>query len=112
MSTYINTETSEYPLHEGDIRLLFPEIGDEFVLPSVFAEVPESPLPTLTQTQTFLETTPLLNQNGVYERVYIIRDWTEDELRHNQEQVAYYLAGMPSPTYPNPAPQPEEGTTN
>jgi hypothetical protein len=106
MSAYINTETNEYPLYEGDIRLLFTDIGDEFVLPNGYAEVPEVPLPTLTETQTLVETTPRLNEDGVYERVYTIREWTEEELQHNQEQVAYYLAGMPNPTYPNPAPQP------
>ena len=107
MSAYINKKTKEYPLYEGDIRLLYPEMGNEFILPADYAEVPESDLPTITETQTFTETTPQLNVDGSYEKVYVIRDWTEEELQHNQEQVAYYLAGMPNETYPNPAPQPE-----
>jgi hypothetical protein len=107
MSAYINKETNDYPLYEGDIRLLYPEMGDEFILPADYAEVPESDLPKVAENETFTETTPQLNADGVYEKVYVIRNWTEQELQHNQEQVAYYLAGMPSPTYANPAPQPE-----
>jgi hypothetical protein len=107
MATYINTETNEYPLYEGDIRLVNPDMGDEFILPSNFAEVPESNLPTITETQTFTETTPQLNVDGSYERVYVIRDLTEEELQHNQEQVDYYLGGMRPVIDPNAVPQPE-----
>jgi hypothetical protein len=107
MATYINTETNEYPLYEGDIRLVNPDMGDEFILPSNFAEVPESNLPTITETQTFTETTPKLNDDGSYERVYVIRDLTEEELQRNQEQVAYYLGGMQPEIDPNAVPQPE-----
>lgn len=33
MTAYLNTITGEYPLYEGDIRLSFPNIGEEFVCP-------------------------------------------------------------------------------
>lgn len=107
MATYINKKTNEYPLYEGDIRLIYPDMGEEFILPEDFMEVTETPLPIVTETQTFTEAMPKLNDDGSYERVYVIRDWTEEELKRNQEQVAYYLAGMPNQTFPNPAPQPE-----
>ena len=101
MAAYINKETNEYPLFEGDIRLLYPDMGNEFILPDNFAEVPESDLPVIAETQTFAETTPKLNADGSYERVYAIRDWTEEELQHNQEQVEYYLSGMKLTPDPN-----------
>ena len=80
MSTYINTDTNEYPLYEGDIRLLYPNIGNDFVLPNGFAEVPDSNLPEITETQVAEETTPKLNANGIYEKVYIIRELTQEEI--------------------------------
>jgi hypothetical protein len=107
MATYINKETNEYPLYEGDIRLLYPDMGNEFILPIDFAEVTENALPTITENQTFAETTPTLNADGSYERVYVIRDLTEEELQRNQEQVAFYLGGMQTTPDPNAAPQPE-----
>jgi hypothetical protein len=78
-------------------------MGDEFILPANFAEVPESDFPTITENQTFAESVPQLNVDGSYERVYLVRDLTEDELQRNQEQVNYYLAGMPNNYYGNPA---------
>lgn len=36
---YINLSTLEFPLHEGDIRIDHPEIGDVFVCPSTHAMV-------------------------------------------------------------------------
>lgn len=101
MSTYINKDTNEYPLYEGDIRLLYPDMGVNFVLPNDFAEVPESPLPTITENQTFVEGTPQLNSDGTYERVYVIREWTEEELSNNQAQVDFYLSGMQPVFDPN-----------
>ena len=106
MATYINTDTNEYPLYEGDIRLHYPDMGNEFILPNNFAEVFESDLPVITDTQTFAETTPKLNADGSYERVYVIRDLTEEELQRNQEQIDYYLRGMTNIPDPNAAPQP------
>ena len=108
MSAYINKETNEYPLYEGDIRIIYPDMGDEFILPIDFAEVPESTLPTITENQTFIEGTPILNSEGVYERVYIIRDLTTEELQYNQEQIAFYLSGMQLAIDSNAVLQPSE----
>jgi hypothetical protein len=106
MATYINKKTNEYPLYEGDIRLLYPDMGSEFILPNDFAEVIENDLPAVTENQTFTETTPKLNADGVYERVYVVRELTDEELQRNQEQVAYYLGGMQPAIDPNAAEQP------
>jgi hypothetical protein len=42
---YIHTETKEFPLYEGDIRLVYPNMV-EFVLPEQYAEVVVDPAPT------------------------------------------------------------------
>lgn len=101
MSAYINKDTNEYPLYQGDIRLIYPEMGDEFILPDNFAEVTEGELPTVAENQTFTETTPQLKDDGTYERVFVIRDWTQEELQHNQEQVEFYLSGLKQTPHPN-----------
>lgn len=36
---YMRVSTGEFPLHEGDIRLEFPEMGEEFVCPAEFVAV-------------------------------------------------------------------------
>jgi hypothetical protein len=103
----VNKETNEYPLYEGDIRLIYPDMSDEFILPAHFAEVPESAFPSITETQIASEVAPQLNADGFYERVYVIRDLTEQELQYNQKQVAFYLGGMQPEIDPNAVPQPE-----
>jgi hypothetical protein len=36
---YMKTDTGEYPVFEGDLRLLFPDMGDVFVCPSGYVAV-------------------------------------------------------------------------
>ncbi len=78
MSSYIDTETNAYPLFEGDIKLLCPEVEG---IPERFAEVLESPFPVISETQVFEETDPVINELGKYERVYIVRELTQEELQ-------------------------------
>jgi hypothetical protein len=39
MAAYIKLATREFPLHQGDIRLEHPEIGEEFICPDTYALV-------------------------------------------------------------------------
>lgn len=60
MSAYINIETSKYPFYEGDIRLLYPDMGDVFVCPAEFALVKSTPIPQHDEnTQSVELSTPL-----------------------------------------------------
>lgn len=45
MSEYIKLATLEYPRYEGDIRLEYPDMGDEFVCPDTYAPVLASQQP-------------------------------------------------------------------
>ena len=84
MSAYININTNEYPLHEGDIRLLYPEMGEDFVLPEGFAEVIESLPPEHPITKKAKEIAPLLTENG-YTRQWEFVDMTQQEIdRYNE----------------------------
>jgi len=52
MSNYVHIETGAYPIHQGDIRLEYPEIGIDFVCPAEYALVEETtppPFDELTQ---------------------------------------------------------------
>lgn len=83
MSLYINTETNEYPLYEGDIRLLHPELGNEFSLPVGYAIVEEGIIPEAGVNKKFEEQLPVPTESGVYKRVFIERDLTEEEISRN-----------------------------
>jgi hypothetical protein len=57
MSNYINIRTGEFPVHEGDIRLVHPEIGKEFMCPDGYAPVEEATPPIFDEmTQRLLVT--------------------------------------------------------
>lgn len=47
---YIHTETKQFPLYEGDIRLAYPDMV-EFVLPEQYAEVMVEPIPVCDITE-------------------------------------------------------------
>ena len=83
MSLYINTETNTYPLYEGDIRLLHPEIGDQFVLPVGYAVVEEGIIPEAGINKKFEEELPVPTESGIYQRVFVERDLTEEEINRN-----------------------------
>lgn len=107
MSAYINTKTSEYPFYEGDIRLLYPEMGENFILPAEFAVVLDSPLPDLTETEIFEESTPKLNNNGTYEKVYTVRQLTAEEIKIKEDIANSYLIHNIPDINPISAPAPE-----
>lgn len=70
---YIKLATMEYPRHQGDVRLEYPDMGNEFVLPETYALVQETPEPEVTETQMVVEQFPVLN-NGVWERQWVVVD--------------------------------------
>lgn len=80
MSRYIELSTSAYPRHQGDVRLQYPDMGQEFVLPDTYAYVEwvDPPLydEVLQRTQ---ETAPELVDGTWYMR-WIVRDLTQEEI--------------------------------
>jgi hypothetical protein len=90
MSLYINTTTNAYPLYEGDIRLLHPEIESEFTLPSGYAVVEEGILPQPGNNKCFDELLPEPTESGIYTRVFVERDLTEEELSRQAILRAQY----------------------
>lgn len=78
MSAYINLETKEYPLYQGDIRLSHPEIGEEFILPEGYAVVHPVEIPTLEKLQYYVETAPI-EIDGRWTMQLEIKERTQEE---------------------------------
>lgn len=92
MSAYINTKTMEYPLYQGDIRLVYPEIGEAFILPDdTFAAVEDTPVPSYGINERLVELKPIL-VNGKWVKQFTIRDMTQEEI---DERESYFLLMQP-----------------
>lgn len=79
MASYINLETSEYPVHQGDIRLLYPEMGEEFICPLTFAEVFETEKPEINTYQRLIEIEPE-QIDGTWQKCWVIQNFTDEEI--------------------------------
>jgi len=84
MSIYIKLLTLEYPRHEGDIRLEYPEIletqtGDDFPCPSTYAKVEWVDPPEINpNTQKYFELSPT-QVGGIWTIVWGVKDLTDEE---------------------------------
>ena len=80
MSIYIKLATNEYPRHQGDIRLEYPDMGEEFVLPDTYAPVQWVAPPAHDEVnQRVQETAPELVDGQWFMR-WTVRNATEQEL--------------------------------
>jgi len=80
MTTYINTETLEYPLHDGDIT----EMSEKF------ATVEETPFPEVLNTQKAIEQSPQFI-DGRWIRVWQIVEKTAEEIQFEQDLANSFL---------------------
>jgi hypothetical protein len=78
MAIYLNTETNEYPRHDGDLELLGWSLGEP--LPTNWVEVQSVPQPETSDEQTAYEAAPA-EIDGVWTMVWVVRDLTEAEKR-------------------------------
>ncbi len=98
MSSYIKLATSEYPRHQGDIRLEHPEIGNDFVCPNTYAEVLFIPPPEINySTQTCYELPPQ-KIDGQWTMVWAVRDLTEEEKMQIAENIKKFGPKSPQNT--------------
>ena len=80
MSRYIKLSTNEYPRHQGDIRLEYPDMGNQFVLPETYAYVEWVDAPSYNEaTQIAQETSPEFINDKWYMR-WIVQDLTQEEI--------------------------------
>jgi hypothetical protein len=100
-NAYINTLTLEYPLHEGDIRNEYPQIGEVFFLPDdVFVEVEDTPFPILGENEVLSEHAPEL-VDGKWIRQFSVRTLTAEEI----EDIRIYNERMNQENNPKAKPQ-------
>jgi len=80
MTIYIKLATGEYPRHQGDVRLEYPDMGEPFVLPDTYARVQSTEPPEHNyDTQRAVETPPV-QINGQWVMQWMVRDATQEEI--------------------------------
>ena len=80
MTVYININTQEYPRYQGDIRLIHPEIGEEFVCPPCFVEVKETEQPQPESNNYYVEEDSPKEIDGVWHQ-----QWKQTLLSQEQK---------------------------
>ena len=86
MTIYIKLATGEYPTHQGDVRVEYPEMGDEFILPETYAFVRSTMPPEHDYvTQRPIEIYPVL-LNGEWVMQWDIRDATQEEIDYASDR--------------------------
>jgi len=96
MSAYINTKTLEYPLYEGDIRLIHEDIPEELTgstFPKIagFEKVTLLPIPEHNEETHRVTTLPPQRIGGKW---YV--DWSDPIAYTQAELTARILAVLPS----------------
>ena len=86
MTIYIKLATGEYPRHQGDVRLEYPNMGDEFELPETYAQVQRTDPPECDFVTQRAEETPPVLVNGVWVMQWRVRDATQQELDYAASQ--------------------------
>lgn len=86
---YIKLSTLEFPRHEGDIRLEYPEIlesqtGDTFPCPNTYAPVAYVESPEITDSQ-LNESSPIQDEFGNWALSWTIRDLTAEEVQARKD---------------------------
>jgi len=100
MSSYINIYSLAFPFHEGDIRLLHPEIredqtGDTFPCPPEFAKVEDVVLPDYDiETHKLVVSAPF-KIDGVWKRQCSVLQMTADEITQRQNSIEEYKKIFP-----------------
>jgi hypothetical protein len=87
MSAYINTETLEYPLFQGDVMLALGVSYEEFTLAHPFAAVVPAELPELpSKKHYFVENKPTL-VNGKWLQQLELRERTDAQQRLYEQNL-------------------------
>ena len=86
---YINTKTKQYPITEGDIKALFPNVSFPFpfVAPTDYVWVFPAPSPTYDALSQFVrELAPVLAK-GNYQQVWEVVDLDPEQAEENNAKA-------------------------
>lgn len=89
MTTYINTQTLEYPVTQQQIEQEYPDTSfpTPFVPPEVYAPVLQTPPPAYNQiTQIVQQQTPE-NLDGQWYQTWIVIDLGPEQIAYNENQA-------------------------
>lgn len=90
MNLYINTETLQYPLFQGDIRLVTGQHEGEFVLTAPFEEVVQTPYPEMTTRGSYaLQLPPKLIDGKWVQTWSEVQQQSEKEIEDRLKELAY-----------------------
>ena len=84
MATYLNPTTQEYPRHDGDLLLLFPDWIPGSPLPSPWVEVLPTEQPVPEGDNVSYEVFPVLDE-GQWKRAWGVRPMTQLEKERKEE---------------------------
>lgn len=91
MTAYIKLSTLEFPRHEGDIRLEYPEItqeqtGDSFPCPDTYALVNWVEPPAHDAKLQRCAPGQPVNESGTWRITWVVRDATPEEIEEQAER--------------------------
>lgn len=98
---FLKLSTMQYPVHEGNIRLEYPEIredqtGDTFPLPSGYVEVEQTPKPTYSPKTQYLTQSAPVKVGQTWQSVWVVNNMTAEQIA----DIAKADAAMPRPHRP------------
>jgi hypothetical protein len=82
---YIKLATGEYPRHQGDVRLEYPDMGAPFVLPETYAHVQNTEMPEHDYDTQRAEEAPPVMIDGVWVMQWRVREATPEEIGRAEE---------------------------
>jgi hypothetical protein len=98
---YIKLSTLEYPRHQGDIRLEYPNMGDEFVCPDTYALVNVEPIPDYDPDTSVFEFQDPYERDGQWFQNAIIRLLTQEEIENRNKMFALLNLNQAKGTEPD-----------
>ena len=107
---FLKLSTMQYPIQEGDIRLEHPEItedqtGATFPVLADYVEVVQTDQPSFDQKTQYLSQSAPVQANGVWQSVWVVNDFTAEQLAEMAEiRKAFVRKNRPPTTNSGTAP--------
>lgn len=103
--TYLKLSTMEYPRYVGDIALEYSDF-DGINIPSDYVAVEQTTPPTYDLKTQYLDQTAPIQVDGVWQSVWVVQDYTAEQLAEIKAQQDKIMANhrKPMPTNVDGAP--------
>jgi hypothetical protein len=100
---FLKLSTMQYPLQEGDIRLEYPEItenqtGATFPVPADYVSVEQTTPPSYDPKTQYLSQSTPVQANGAWQSVWVVNDFTAEQLAMIAEMSQSMLRKKKPPT--------------